>query len=139
LGPVKGTDAAFEVRRRVGGYVAAPLGTKETTFRQTLANISDQLLRARSGAQINEQEYSRLAGLLPKATDEPAVFNAGVSRFQSEISQLKNERLRLGTTPRGELRQGAQPAAPAQQRRRAVNPKTGEAVEWDGKAWVKAP
>lgn len=103
LGPIKGTAKAFEARRAVGSYLNAPVGKKETTFRQTLANISDQLLRARSGAQINEQEYTRLSGLLPKATDEPQVFKAGVERFKKEMAQLESQRLRFGTTPRGKL------------------------------------
>jgi len=103
LGPVKGRDVTFNARRQVGSMAGAPVSEQETNFRQSLANVSDLLLRARSGAQINEQEYARLSALLPKATDEPQVFAAGLARFKRELAVIRAERIRLGTTPRAEL------------------------------------
>lgn len=103
LGPIKGTQTAFETRRRIGGYIGTPLGEKETVFREALADIKDMLLRARSGAQINEQEYKRLAQMLPAATDEEQVFKAGLNRFDTELGKLTADKIRLGTTPRGQL------------------------------------
>jgi hypothetical protein len=88
LGPLKGTDTAFAARRRVGTAIGAPLGDNETSFRQSLADVKDQLLRARSGAQINEQEYQRLANMLPAATDEEKVFKAGMGRFRDQLQQI---------------------------------------------------
>lgn len=104
LGPIKGTDTAFEVRRRLGSYIGSPLEEKEVQFRQSLGNIADTLLRLRSGAQINEKEFSRLRGLLPKATDEPKVFDAGLKRFETELSSILESKRSLATTPRGQAR-----------------------------------
>jgi hypothetical protein len=103
LGPVKGTDTAFETRRRIGSYIGSPVGEKEVTFRQSLKDISDQLLRARSGAAINEAEYERMIGILPKATDEPKVFEAGVKRFEDEMKALLDSRVNLSRTSRKDL------------------------------------
>ena len=103
LGPIKGTGTAFEVRRRVGSYIDSPLGSKEVIFRESLADAADMLLRARSGAQINEQEYKRLSGMLPRATDEEKVFRAGLLRFDNELAKSIESRIKLGTTPRGQL------------------------------------
>ena len=114
LGPIKGTNLAFEGRRRVGSVIGAPLGEQETQFRQALKDAGDQLLRARSGAQINEQEYARLSATLPKATDEPQVFQAGLSRFEAEIDRISKAKTEFGTTPRknipGSASSGGQPA-----------------------------
>lgn len=101
LGPIRGTDVAFSTRRSIGNYINAPLGNKETVFRQSIADVADQLLRARSGAQINEQEYKRLRGMLPKATDEPQVFRAGLQRFENELNNTIQSKRTLGITPRG--------------------------------------
>lgn len=106
LGPIKGTDTAFEARRRVGSYIGTPLGKQETVFRQSLKDANDMILRARSGAQINEQEAKRLREMLPKATDQDGVFLAGLDRFQAEIKSMLADRVKLGTTPRTEVKGG---------------------------------
>ena len=103
LGPLKGTDIAFEARRRVGGFLGTPLGARETTFRQALKDMADSLLRARSGAQINEQEYQRLRSMLPAATDEPGVFLAGLNRFRKLIVQSLESERKVAITPKGDL------------------------------------
>lgn len=106
LGPIKGTDPAFSTRRTFGSTLGSPLGEKEVIFRQSIKDANDQLLRARSGAAITEQEYNRLAGMLPKPTDEPQVFRAGLKRFKDQMNALRSEKLRLGTTPRNQLGSG---------------------------------
>tara|TARA_R110002020_G_scaffold150264_2_gene326851 strand:+ start:1230 stop:2426 length:1197 start_codon:yes stop_codon:yes gene_type:complete len=103
LGPIKGTDTAFEARRRVGGFLGTPLGARETIFRQALKDMADSLLRARSGAQINEQEYQRLRSMLPAATDEPQVFLAGLNRFRKLIVQSLESTRKVAITPKGDL------------------------------------
>jgi len=103
LGPVRGTETAFNVRRSVGSYIGSPLGEQETIFRQSLADVKDQLLRARSGAQINETEYKRLAALLPAARDELPVFKAGLKRFKEELLGTIENKITLGTTPKSKL------------------------------------
>lgn len=105
VGPVVGQDLDYASRRVFGKVIGRPLSEQEVQFRQNLDNIKDQLLRARSGAQINEQEYARLSTLLPKATDEPKVFQSGLKRFQDEINHLVTERKKLATMTTGELQQ----------------------------------
>lgn len=103
LGPVKGTDIAYKTRRQVGNYINAPLGQQEVTFRNALKDASDQLLRARSGAAINEAEYQRMIEILPKATDEPQVFMAALQRFENQLRALIKDKTELGKTPRGKV------------------------------------
>ncbi len=106
LGPVKGKELAFSVRRQVGSYIKSPVGEKEMVFRSSLADISDMLLRQRSGASINETEYKRLRELLPKADDELVPFKAGMKRFATELQAISESKKKLGKTPRGKLETG---------------------------------
>jgi hypothetical protein len=46
-------------------------------------------LRARSGAQINEQEYKRLRRLVPTITDPEKAFFAKLERMTIELQQLQ--------------------------------------------------
>jgi len=101
LGPVRGTDITFEARRQIGSVVGSPVSGQETTFRTALRDAGDQLLRARSGAQINEQEYQRLRAILPKATDEPQVFMAALDRFENELKAMLEQKRRIVAEPRG--------------------------------------
>lgn len=123
LGPIQGTDIAFEGRRRFGSMVNKPLGQGEVIFRQALQDAKDQILRARSGAQINEAEATRLSELLPKATDEGNVFRAGMLRFKNELGRMMSAREEFATTPRKNIGGGAI-SAPKQRLR--FNPQTGQ-------------
>lgn len=51
-------------------------------------NLSDMLLRARSGAQINEQEYQRLRKLMPNTRTTPEAFRSNLSRFIVEANNV---------------------------------------------------
>jgi hypothetical protein len=141
LGPVKGMDAAFNARRTAGGLIGNPLTKQEVVFRQAIKDANDQLLRARSGAAITESEYSRLAGMLPKATDEPGVFQASLERFRNQTKTLRDAKINLGTTPRNQLG-GSQPApsstgnnpAPSQ---RAPGATVEQRTVIDGKPYIK--
>lgn len=139
LGPIKGTDAAFELRRRAGGMINSPLGEPETIFRQSLKDVSDQLLRARSGAAINESEYKRLNAMLPQPTDEPQVFAAGLKRFKAEMSNMAARKAQLGRTPKGTESSGGQPQGDALEGKTAINPTTGEKLLRQNGQWVTAP
>jgi len=103
LGPVKGTNIALETRRRVGSMIGAPLQQQETAFRLALNDADDLILRIRSGAQINEDEFRRMKAMLPKATDEPQVFLSALDRFEKQAKFYIERRKKLLTTPRGEL------------------------------------
>jgi uncharacterized protein YjgD (DUF1641 family) len=106
--------------------------------------VIGSLYKLTSERQMSQPDAERnLRSLNPAVSQKQ--FEANINprieslRRQSQIltdaySENRNvpDALRPGATQGGA-------AAPAQQRRRAVNPKTGEAVEWDGKAWVKVP
>ena len=68
------------------------LGVKpgEVEFRQIVNDISDTLLRLRSGAQINEQEYKRLRRLVPTMNLPDDVF----------LDKLKSLKIAIGNSIR---------------------------------------
>lgn len=66
-----------------------------------LKDMSDRLLRLRSGAQINEQELQRLSGLLPTFTDvtdpndtDYKVIRTKIFSFVNELNGIKDKLLR---------------------------------------------
>lgn len=59
---------------------------KQTVFRQIVKDISDTLLRLRSGAQINEQEYRRLTKLVPTINLPDRSFRARLASLKIAIS-----------------------------------------------------
>lgn len=72
------------------------LGTisdEQIDFNNALEDLADLLLRARSGAQINESEYLRLRKLLPTRFNEPNVFKRKMRRFRQEATAQRNETL----------------------------------------------
>ena len=52
-------------------------------------NMADVLLRARSGAQINEQEYKRLRTLVPNPRLSEAKFFSDLELFQQELQRIR--------------------------------------------------
>lgn len=67
-----------------------------------IQDMADRVLRLRSGAQINEQEFDRLMGLLPSFVNitDPSDTNYEVIRtkllsFKNEVNNIKN-RLQMG-------------------------------------------
>lgn len=69
-------------------------------FTQSVQDLKDRLLRARSGAQINEQEYQRLSTLVPDQYKSVPDFLAKMDRFQEvldqTISSKRQELMRAG-------------------------------------------
>lgn len=57
----------------------------ESKFRQVVKDIADTLLRLRSGAQINEQEYKRLSKLVPTLNLPDTVFLARLESLTKAI------------------------------------------------------
>ncbi len=87
----------------------------QAQFYRAILDAQDQLLRARSGAQINEREFSRLAGILYKSTDEPKVFEAAYKRFGSQLDfDIKNT-LKNATAAPADLLKQRQQQGPANQ------------------------
>lgn len=61
---------------------------KAAYFRQVTQDIKDSLLRARSGAQINEQEYRRLLPLVPNEGMSEVDFLAKRKRFEEVLDEM---------------------------------------------------
>jgi len=108
------------------------ISQEEATFRKAVLDVSDMILRARSGAQINEQEYRRMKGLLYNLTDEPSVFVAGLNRFSDEVNSMMEDVSKasvrpassLGTGPLSPRPQG--PATTPQRKHQLSGSKTGK-------------
>ena len=58
------------------------------TYEVTRADVADRILRLRSGAQINEQEYQRLSRLLPTVGRFDEVDIENLKQFDREYSNL---------------------------------------------------
>lgn len=75
------------------------LPEKQVTFYAAVRDAKDALLRARSGAQINEQEYQRLVKFLPDENLPSANFVARLNRFEKELQttlSVKRSTLKSG-------------------------------------------
>lgn len=62
--------------------------TNEIQFRRVVSDLSDRLLRARSGAQINEQEFKRLQKILPELGKSDKAFKARLADFKRELQDV---------------------------------------------------
>ena len=76
---------------------------EEIQFRRATADVADQILRARSGAQINEREYERLKKMLFRVTDEPATFLPALARFREELGHQIDDVLSTASKSAGQL------------------------------------
>jgi hypothetical protein len=83
------------------GWAQGPLGkmtsqfsSEETKFRRVTDSIKDTLLRMKSGAQINEQEYERLAKLTPTYNGSDENFLARLEGFETEVNTVLSARAR---------------------------------------------
>ena len=88
---------------------------KEVMFRQVVKDISDTLLRLRSGAQINEQEYNRMLKLVPQANLPDDVFKGRLKSLETSIDNAI--KIRRGTLEESKYiapsgGSGGEPAAP---------------------------
>lgn len=88
VGPVAGRLGSVKEK-----FVELPEG--QVTFYAATRDIKDALLRARSGAQINEQEYKRLTAFLPDENLPPANFQARLKRFKAEVQSIKTEKSKM--------------------------------------------
>jgi len=107
------------------GYLrqkAGQMDTQETAFRAVVDDISSILGQLRSGGAIPPDEMRRLEAVVPDYRMDGATFKAQVQRFERTLEQTRANRLRVGTTGRGQLREemrtttprvGQPPGAPA--------------------------
>lgn len=98
VGPVSGSGIGKFVTERLPRTITGDTD-EAVILRAATADISDQLLRARSGAQINEQEYQRLKALLPDVSTNIETFLARLQRFEQELNTVIQSRFRGRTTP----------------------------------------
>ncbi|HEY6021784.1 MAG TPA: hypothetical protein VIY48_18520 [Candidatus Paceibacterota bacterium] len=94
------------------------LPEEQSMFYADTRDIADMLLRARSGAQINEQEYNRLSKLVPTPNLPPSSFQARLKRFEEQLGQImqaQKTRLQAGNYLAGKPSRAPQvQAAPKQ-------------------------
>lgn len=101
-GPAQGRMGAF--REKVTGKIS----DEEIQFRRILADMSDLLMRERSGAAIGERkEIDRLLGIVPTPNLPDNVFKARTVDFLESVQQFRDNRLKLATTARGKLAEQA--------------------------------
>lgn len=79
VGPVYGRVGAAR-EKYTGGATE-----EQVKFYAYVRDMKDALLRARSGAQINEQEYARLVAFLPDEYMPAPTFRARLDRFDREV------------------------------------------------------
>jgi len=79
VGRVQGNAGALKELTGIGANEG------ESGFRQVVKDIGDTLLRLRSGAQINEQEYQRMLKLVPTADLPDTVFKARLKSLHTAI------------------------------------------------------
>jgi len=121
-----------------GGLIAGikefsgDISGEQVVFRKALKSAEEDLLRAKSGAQINEAEFKRIKALFPGENDEPNVFIPALMRAISEMEAVAKDKIRLASTPASQLgTSGGTQSGPT-----ATNPQTGEKVRFDGTKWV---
>ena len=86
IGPVD-SMAGWLASKTVGNIPAV------AEMRRLAGNLADMLLRARSGAQINEQEYARLVSLVPQTSDPETNFFAKLRSFRDELKRVQASRI----------------------------------------------
>lgn len=101
LSPSYGGSAGAReyLNQLTGGRMMSP---EEQSFRATVRDITDMLLRARSGAQINEQEYRRLVAIAPNLDMAPENFIKRLADFEAEFEAVIKAKKRLAITARRE-------------------------------------
>lgn len=68
-----------------------------------IRNVADNLLRLKSGAQINEQEYRRLRSLLPEIWDGPGVSQIKLNEFKTVFQDvIGRQREKFGMEGQGQ-------------------------------------
>lgn len=79
------------------GYIKeklVDLPEQQVQFYSYVRDNMDALLRARSGAQINEQEYKRLVSFLPEPTLPAGNFISRLNRFNDELDIILNNKIK---------------------------------------------
>jgi len=86
-------DAIGPVAGRLESLKQGTIGSTDakTELHRGSNDLADMLLRARSGAQINEQEYDRLRRLVPNPNQPPQTFLSNLKNFRAELQSITNK------------------------------------------------
>lgn len=90
--------------------VSGTLSAEQNRFLAMLQDYADQVLRLRSGAQINEQEFKRMLGFLASPDVRPDVL---MQRLRLQQDFLRAKREGLGATLQGAGYRVPPPMAPS--------------------------
>lgn len=97
-------DFVGPIAGRYGGAKEMTIGLPpaQAEFYADVRSMKDALLRAKSGAQINEQEYRRLVKFLPDENSPASVFETRLLRFEKEMDSIIRGRTnaRQGVMPK---------------------------------------
>lgn len=110
----KYTGASDSLKTRIRQFSGKGAEEKAAFFNRSVNDMSDSLLRARSGAAINEAEYARLRKLIPSQYTSDSDFLGRLEAFDQDlsntISQKREAFTRSGyrTSDFGEVPQGIQ-------------------------------
>ena len=98
IGSISGRFSSLR-SRTTGGGGGLPLGIEREGSGAEVAEMfrisdgtADLLLRARSGAQINEQEYARLRQLVPNPRSADTKFWSDLDSFEAELQRVQARR-----------------------------------------------
>lgn len=81
-GPVR--SRAMSLNQIFGGSSAY------TNFNSSLSNLNSILLKARSGAAVTPEEFERIKGFIPLATDSTPTVRTKLERFSQELADAKS-------------------------------------------------
>lgn len=106
VGPVSGRWSAAK-QNWIGGQPPSA-----THLHQIAKNLSDQLLRARSGAAISPGEYQRLLAIVPDPNTPLSTFMQRLEGFQTELKRIQGARYSgvEGKEPPEELKNSVAPS-----------------------------
>jgi hypothetical protein len=124
VGFFEGSDIANWARQTIPKAAS----TEQVSFIRTVQNAADKLLRARSGAQINESEFARLSKLLAQTNNSETAFTSKLDSFNQELEKAITNRQEInkqqGRLPIGRRRS----QMPTQQK--ALTSQDKEAIDW---------
>jgi hypothetical protein len=88
--PTSGRFASWLARNggQVGDLIAQEIDPKGVNARAIIADINSQIMLARSGAAVTDQEAKRLIALLPSASDKPEVIREKLAEVRETYAGL---------------------------------------------------
>lgn len=102
-------------------------------YSQASGSFAEAVLRAATGAGVNIQEATqKIKEITPQPFDKPEVVTQKREAMKVYLGSLRSRAGRAVGNAQ------VKPIEEKAARPRAVNPKTGQAVEWNGSAWVMA-